>query len=292
MKRVFLLVWAVTFGLPCHAAIDIDTAGNLFEAAAVREQVRASLGSMPKRIREMFAAESSNQWSEAQLQAIGHAAEKGFRIDVFEPAALTAFAANMDTRSAQKTLQFLSTDLGLRMVKADRAIATLDEATIDNILTGKAAAPADAKRAAAIDKLERASHSAESTVDVFVALGRAVAVGTAIGTGRDPSAIEAEVRKDADAGRAQMIEGMRESMRRYLDYGYRDLSIADLNGLIAYLRNRSGKAYVAAYSAAVARGYEAMGKRCGEEIEDALREVGGNATDAAAAPAPAPAPNP
>jgi hypothetical protein len=278
--------------LPSHAAIDIDTAGKVFEAASVREQVRASLGSMPKRIREMFAAESNNQWSDAQLDAIGHAAEKGFRIDVFEPAALAAFAASMDAKSAQKTLQFLRTDLGLRMVKSDLAIAALDEATIDKILTGKAAGPLDAKRAVVIDKLEHASRSAESTVDVFLALGRAVATGTAIGTGRDPLAVEAEVRKSADAGRSQLIESMRESMRRYLDYGYRDLSTADLNGLIAYLRNRAGKAYVAAYSAAVSRGYEAMGKRCGEEIEDALREVGGNATDAAASAAPASAPNP
>jgi hypothetical protein len=275
MLRSLCLALTLLFaGVRAFAVVEIDTAGRIFEAAAVREQVRASLASMPKRIREMFAAQSSTQWTDAQLAAIGSAAEKGFRIDVFEPAALKAFADNIEPKAAEKTLQFLKSPLGLRMVTADRAIATLAEAQIDDILTGKIPQTTDAKRLAAIDQLERASHSAESTVEVFLTLGRAVAVGTAIGTGNDPVKVEAELLKDSESGRPQMVESMRESMRRYLNYGYRELSTGDLNHLTSFLQSRAGKAYVQAYTAALSKGYETMGKRCGEEIEDSLAEAG------------------
>jgi hypothetical protein len=274
LRSLCLVVTCLISADNASAAVSIDTAGRIFEAAAVREQVRASLVSMPKRIREMFSAQSSTTWTEAQLIAIGSAAGKGFRIDVFEPTALKAFADHMDDKSADKTLKFLKSPLGLRMVAADRAIAVLSETQIDDVLTGKTPPTADAKRLAAVDQLERASHSAESTVEVFLALGRAVAVGTAIGTGNDPAKVEAELRKDSDDGRPQMVEAMRESMRRYLNYGYRDLSTNDLNHLGSFLHSRAGKAYVEAYTAALAKGYEEMGKRCGEEIEDSLAEAG------------------
>ena len=92
MVRFALLLLMAAALSPAHAAVDMDTAAQIYEAAAVREQVRANLGAMPKRIREMFVAEARTPLTDAQLKAITDSAERGFRIDVFEPAAIAALA--------------------------------------------------------------------------------------------------------------------------------------------------------------------------------------------------------
>src|SRR5882672_5402401 len=169
-----------------ESTVDIDTAAKLYQAAAMREQVRASLGSMPEHIRQLFAADTSAKLSEPQLAAISAAAVRGFRIDVFEAPALQAFANHLDAATVNKTQAFLTSDLGRRMVTADVALATLGETTIDKVMNGQITAPSTAKRDAIVDKLERATHSTESTVQIFLSMGQAVAIGTAVGTGMDP----------------------------------------------------------------------------------------------------------
>jgi len=79
-----------------ESTVDIDTAAKLYQAAAMREQVRASLGAMPEHIRQLFAADSSAKLSDPQLAAVSAAAVRGFRIDVFEAPALQAFAEHLD----------------------------------------------------------------------------------------------------------------------------------------------------------------------------------------------------
>ena len=108
-----------------------------------------------------------------------------------------------------KAQAFLASDLGRRMVAADVAAATLGEANIDKVMDGELAVPSTPKREAMVDKLERATHSAESTVQVFLSMGEAVAVGTAIGSGLDPGAVAERARKSGEAGRAEMEETMR-----------------------------------------------------------------------------------
>ncbi len=68
-------------------------------------------------------------------------------------------------------------------------------------------------------------------------MGQAVAIGTAVGSGRDPSAIEASARKSGEASRTGLEENMRAPLRRYLAYSYRNLSDADLKHLLAFLES-------------------------------------------------------
>src|ERR1700737_2948561 len=110
-----------------ESTVDIDTAAKLYQAAAMREQVRASLGGVPEHIRQLFAADSSAKLSDPQLAAVSAAAVRGFRIDVFEAPALQAFAEHLDTTTVTKTQAFLASDVGKRMVAADLALATLGE---------------------------------------------------------------------------------------------------------------------------------------------------------------------
>ncbi len=155
-----------------ESAVDIDTAAKIYQAAAIREQVRASLGTMPGHMRKLFSRDVSAPLSEQQLAAVTAAAERGFRIDVFEAPALAALAENLDAATVAKAEAFLASDLGRRMVAADVAAATLGEANIDKVMEGELAAPSTPKRDAIFDKLERATHSAESTVQVFLSMGR------------------------------------------------------------------------------------------------------------------------
>ena len=253
--------------------VDIETASAIYHDASMREQVRASLGTMPAHIRQMFSADSAAQLSDQQLNAVTAAAERGFRIDVFEAPALNALAANLDAATVKKADAFLMSDLGRRMVAADVATATLDEPTIDKIMKGEIAAPSSPQRDALFDKLEHATRSTETTVQIFISMGQAVAIGTAVGAGSDPAAVAASARKSGEASREGLEKNMREPLRRYLAYGYRDISDADLKRLLAFLESVPGKRYVAAYSASLGAGFDAMGRRCGEQLGESLREL-------------------
>jgi hypothetical protein len=259
-----------------HAAestVDIDTAAKVYQAAAIREQVRASLGAMPEHIRQLFAADTSAKLSAAQLAAVTAAAERGFRIDVFEAPALKAFASHLDPATVAKTEVFLASDLGRRMVAADVALATLGEENIDKVMNGKITAPSTPKRDQLFDQLERATHSTESTVDIFLSMGEAVAVGTAVGSGLDSAAVAERARQSGESSRAGMEQNMRLPMRRFMAYGYRDLSDADLKHLLAFMQSAYGRRYVSAYNASMGAGFDAMGRRTGEELGESLREL-------------------
>ena len=159
------------------------------------------------------------------------------------------------------------------MVAADVALAQIGEANIDKIMSGEITAPSTPKRDALFDKLERATRSTESTVQIFLSMGQSVAVGTAIGSGMDPVAVEDRAQKSGEASRAGLEENMRLPMRRFVAYGYRALSDSDLQHILAFMESPTGKRYVAAYNAAMGAGFIAMGRRTGEQLGESLREL-------------------
>ena len=273
--RMFRFAFMLLFAVDVHAAapVDIEAAAQLYADASTRVQVRASLVPMPAHIRQLFMGNTASPLSDSQLAAVDAAAKRGFRIDVFEPPALRALAANLDPDTVKKTEGFLSSDLGKRMVAADVALATLDEATIDKVMQGQLTTPSTPQRDALFAKLEVATRSTESNVQIFLSMGTAVAQGTAIGSGMDPGPVGERARKSGEASRADLEHTMREPMRRYMAYDYRDLSDADLKHLLAFLQSTAGKHYVAAYIASLDAGFNAMGKRCGEQLGDSLREL-------------------
>jgi hypothetical protein len=273
---MFRFVLLLCFGVSAHAVestVDIDTAAKVYQDAAIREQVRASLGAMPEHIRQLFAADTQAKLSAAQLAAVTAAAERGFRIDVFEVPALKAFADHLDPATVVKTEAFLTSDLGRRMVSADVALASLGEDNIDKVMNGKITAPSTPKRDQIFDQLERATHSTESTVEIFLSMGEAVAVGTAVGSGLDSAAVAERAHQSGESSRAGMEENMRLPMRRFMAYGYRDLSDADLKHLLSFMQSSSGRRYVSAYNASMGAGFDAMGRRTGEELGESLREL-------------------
>jgi hypothetical protein len=273
MVRFVLLMFLAANVYAAESTVDIDTAAKIYQAAAIREQVRASLGAMPEHIRQLFSADSSAKLSDPQLAAVSAAAVRGFRIDVFEAPALQAFAEHLDTPTVTKTQTFLASDVGRRMVAADLALATLGESNIDKVMSGEMTAPSTPKRDIIVDKLERATHSTESTVQIFLSMGQAVAVGTAVGSGLDSAAVAERAHKSGEASRAGLEENMRLPMRRFMAYGYRDLSDSDLKHVLAFMESTTGKHYVAAYNASMGAGFDAMGRRTGEQLGESLREL-------------------
>ena len=288
-RFAFLLLVAAT----ANAAIvpvDIDTAAQLYQAAAIREQVRASLGSMPAHIRKLFQGNTSTPLSDKQLAAVNVAAIRAFRIDVFEAPALSAFAANLDADTVKKAEVFLASDTGKRWVAADLALASLSDDETDKIMNGDITAPSTAQRNVLFEKLERAERSSESSVQILLTMGTAVALGTAVGSGMDPGPVEERARKSGEASRQTLEDSMREPMRRYMAYGYRDLSDADLKRVLSFLQSTAGKQYISAYMASLGAGFYAMGRRCGEQWGESLRELAlaQLATDGADREPPAP----
>jgi hypothetical protein len=296
MIRFSLLMLVAAGAYAADTAVDFDTAASLYQAGEVREQVQASLSSMPAHVRQLFSSDGATTLSDQQLAAVTAAAERGFRIDVFEPPALGALAANLDPASVKKSLAFLQSDLGRRMVADDVASARLDEASIDKVMSGAISAPSTAHRDALMVKLERASRYTESTVQIFLAMGQAVATGTATGSGMDSTAVAERAKKSGDASRPSLQDSMREPLRRYMAYGYRDLSDSDIKHMIDFMESPAGKRYVGAYIVAISAGFDAMGRRCGEQLGESLRELAqaqmppieSSAEDAPAAEAPRP----
>jgi hypothetical protein len=253
--------------------VDIDTAAQLYQEAAIREQVRASLGSMPGHIRKLFQGNTSTPLTDPQLKAVNLAATRAFRIDVFEAPALSAFAANLDADTLKKAEAFLVTDAGKHMVAADVGLASLSDADADKAMNGDLAVPSTPQRDALFGKLERAERSAESSVQILLTMATAVAAGTAVGSGMDPGPVEQRARKSGEASRQTWEENMREPMRRYMAYGYRDMSDADLKQVLSFLQSTAGKQYISAYLASLGAGFYAMGRRCGEQLGESLREL-------------------
>src|SRR3984885_5174138 len=295
MMRLIALLMLAGNAYAAGATVDIDTAAKIYQAAAVREQVRAALPTMPKQIRDMFSRDASAQLSDEQLAAVSAAAERGFRIDVFETPALGALAQNLDSPSVVKIQVFLASDLGKRMVAADVEAATMGETNIDKIMNGELTGPSTPKRDALFEKLERATKSTESPVRIFLSMGQAVALGTAIGPGLDQKSVAERAQKSGEASRTGLEQEMRLPMRRFLTYSYRNLSDPDLKHLLAFMESPAGGRYVTAYNAAMGAGYDAMGKRTGEQLGESLRELaqaslgpGERAPDALAAPESAP----
>jgi hypothetical protein len=293
----FAFLLSLGLGGLVHAGVppvDMDTAAQLYQQAAIREQVRATLGSMPAQIRKLFQGNTSTPLTDAQLDAVNVAATRAFRIDVFEAPALSAFAANLDADTLKKAEAFLETDAGKRMVAADLKLASLSDADADKVMNGDISEPTTAQRNALFEKLERAERSAESTVQILLTMGTAVAAGTAVGSGIEPGPVEQRTRKSGEAGRQSMEENLREPMRRYLAYGYRDLSDADLKRVLSFLQSSEGKRYISAYLASLGAGFYAMGRRCGEQLGESLRELAMAqlATESAEPAQPAPKPHP
>jgi hypothetical protein len=303
MMRFIALLMLAGNAFAVEATVDIDTVAKIYQAAGVREQVRAALPTMPKQIRDMFSRDVSAQLSDEQLAAVSAAAARGFRIDVFETAALGALAQNLDPPSVVKIQVFLASDLGKRMVAADIEAATMGETNIDKVMSGELTVPSTSKRDALFQKLERATKSTESTVRIFLSMGQAVALGTAIGSGLDQKSVAERAQKSGEASRAGLEEDMRLPMQRFLTYSYRNLSDSDLKHLLAFTESPAGERYVTAYNAAMGAGYDAMGKRTGEQLGESLRELAQAQFDQSAqerapagapqappaAPAPAPA---
>jgi hypothetical protein len=149
----------------------------------------------------------------------------------------------------------------------------MGETNIDKVMSGELTVPSTSKRDALFQKLERATKSTESTVRIFLSMGQAVALGTAIGSGLDQESVAERAQKSGEASRAGLEEDMRLPMRRFLAYSYRNLSDSDLKHLLAFLESPAGARYVTAYNAAMGAGYDAMGKRTGEQLGESLREL-------------------
>jgi hypothetical protein len=253
--------------------VDMDTAGQLYQEAAIREQVRASLGAMPAHIRKLFQGNTSTPLTDSQLEAVNLAATRAFRIDVFDAPALSAFAANLDLDTLKKAEAFLATDAGKQMVAAELGLASLSDADTDKVMNGDISEPSTPQRHAIFEKLERAERSSESTVQILLTMGTAVAAGTAVGSGMDPGPVEQRARKSGEASRQTLEENLREPMRRYMAYGYRDVSDTDLKHVLSFLQTTAGRQYISAYLASLGAGFYAMGRRCGEQLGESLREL-------------------
>ena len=253
--------------------VDIDTAAQVYQDAAIREQVRAGLGSMPAHIRKLFQGNTSTPLTPSQLDAVNAAAVRAFRIDVFEAPALSAFAANLDADTVKRAESFFGTDAGKKMVAAELGLASLSDADSDKVMNGDSIAPGTPQRNVLFDRLERAERASESTVQILLTMGTAVAAGTAVGSGVDPGPVEERARKSGEASRQSLEENLREPMRRYLAYGYRDVSDADVKQILSFLQSSAGKQYISAYLASLGAGFNAMGRRCGEHLGESLREL-------------------
>src|ERR1700728_3965222 len=85
-RFALLLVLAAGNVLAADQTVNIDTAAKIYQDAAVRDQVRASLVAMPKQIRDMFSRDDSTRLTHEQPAAVGAAGAPGLANDVVEAA--------------------------------------------------------------------------------------------------------------------------------------------------------------------------------------------------------------
>ena len=247
-----------------EAEVDAATAAQVYAAAETREQMRPAYRAMPTQMRKIFAMRGS--FTEERLAAVEAATETSFREEIFEPVVIGALATNLDSETASKALEFLGGSLGRRLMAAQIALARLDQADTDRIMLGETAVPSTPQRDAMIVQIEQAAKTAETTAAIFMTMEQAVFDGSVLGTGNNLSPENERLRKKKEVRRVEIESQMREPLRRFLTYGYRDLSNDELAQILNFIRSTEGRSYVQAYFVALQEGYEAMGKSCGIEI--------------------------
>ncbi len=286
---LLLLCGLTATALAAPPAVTIDAAGRLYLAAGMREQVAASLAGMPARLQRMFESESHGKLDAARLAAVTAAAKRTFRLDVFEPSALAAFAAHLDPAAVDQTLAFLASPAGRRMVAADVALAKLDPAATDAIANGKLGTPTTPQRAALFRQIATVTRATDSAAEVYMTMGRSLAVGKAMGYGLDLKDARASVGKKTPPP-PELLQSLQVPLERYVAYDYRDLSDADLHSMLSFLQSPAGKTYVDASIAALTAGYRSMSRRCGERIGESWREIARSEAQDSAESTPTPTP--
>ena len=175
---------------------------------------------------------------------------------------------------SDKAEAFLTSDLGRRMVNADVALATLGEANIDKVMDGEITTPSTPKRDAIVEKLERATHSTESTVQIFLGMGQA---RRRRHRGRLRHGPHRRRGARAQVGRGEPRRTGREHADSHPPFHH--LWIFGISAtpicaaFLAFMESRPGQRYVAAYNASMDAGFDAMGRRTGEQLGESLREL-------------------
>ncbi len=254
-----------------EADVDAATAARVYAASETREQMRPAYKAMPAQMRKIFAMRGS--FTEERLAAVEVATEASFREEVFEPVVLSSLAANLDSATATKTLEFLGGSLGRRLMAAQLALARLDQTDTDKIMLGESEMPSTPQRDAIVVQIEQAAKTAETTAAIFMTMEQAVFNGSVLGAGDKPAPENERLRKQREARRIEIETQMREPLHRFLAYGYRDLSNDELAQILDFVRSTEGRSYVQAYFLALQSGYEAMGKSCGIEIGKKWRAI-------------------
>ena len=153
MFRIALLMMLAASPFAAEA-VDIDTARKDLPG---RRDARTSARRRWRRCRRTCARCSGRyvaaKLSAEQLAAVSAAAERGFRIDVFEPPALSALAANLDPGHRQEDARVpRRARLAGAWSRPTWPMAALDEQSIDRVMNGRLTAPSTPKRDALIER--------------------------------------------------------------------------------------------------------------------------------------------
>ena len=259
-----------------ESAVDIDTAAKIYQAAAVREQVRASLGRDAGAIAPAIRAETSpRKLSDSNSRRSRPPRSAAFASTCSRRLRSRALAENLDPPTVAKVQAFLASDLGRRMVAADVAEARggRRDQRQDHERRSRGALDAEARRAVR-ETGARDPRSTESPVQIYLSHGRGRGHRYRHRLRPGPESVAERRARNGEASRAELEESMRVPMRKILAYRYRTLSDcgsqahAGVSGVARReaLRDRLQRL-------AWGRVSDAMGRRTGEQLGEALREM-------------------
>ncbi len=187
----------------------------------------------------------------------------------------TVLAASLSDEDVAALSAFFDSDLGSRIVKAEVASSTLSAQEEISAKTDALVAEVrkDPERLAVFNRIDTMLHTAELSARSSESMLRAMAMAMAEASPMPPQPGQmAQADARIKAMHAAFVAQARTMVLAAAQYGYRDLSTAEMKRYADFLETDPSLVMYAAFSGVMDTFYAETGKRIGEELAAAVRQ--------------------
>jgi hypothetical protein len=266
MKKIVypLVLWSLLAG-----AASAQEAERLAQRLVERSGLAVQLEALPKAFAEQMG-QLRGQAPDELLLAIGDAARDAYEPKQMAQGIAQTLAQILKPQEMRSALAWLETGVGRRVTLAEeRAAASMDEAALKRYAEQTKNEKPRARRRQLIQDLVEATGSLEFGARMMEGMALGVAIGMDSVQPVQKRAGAARIRKQIEKAmpKEQLKADLRATMPGFFAYTYREVSDADLEAYLVYLRSADGKRCNDAIGEALTEAMVAASVRLGQAVE-------------------------
>ena len=264
-KLVYPFVLWVLFAGGAHAQEAAMLAQRLVERSGIAVQLQA----VPKSFTDQMP-QLRGQVPDELLLALADAGREAYRPELMAKEIAQMLAQTLKPAEMQKAIAWLETGVGRRVTLAEeRASASMDEAALKRYAEQTKHQPPSARRQKAIQDLIEVTGSLEFTAKLVEGTALGVAIGMDSTQPVQKRVGVAFLRKQIEKTmpKEQLKDMLRQAMPGIFGYTYREVSDADLEAYLAFLRSPNGKRVNDAIADAFGQSMIAASVRVGQLVD-------------------------